>query len=60
MSDSAMQSNTHGEASHFIVEGNKRGTNQCKLLGIMWNSNSDEFTFCFSKLVNLVHKLPTS
>ena len=26
----------------------------------MWNSDSDEFTFCFSELVNLVNKLPAS
>ena len=60
MSDSVMQSNAHGGASHFIAGGNKQGTNQCKLLGIMWNSDSDEFTFCFSELVDLVNKLPTS
>lgn len=55
--DSAMKSNA---ASHFIAGGNEQGTSQCKLLGIMWNSNSDEFTFCFSELVDLVRKLPTS
>ena len=47
MGDSAMQSNAHGGGYHFIAGGNKQGTNQCKLLGIMWNSDSDEFTFVF-------------
>ena len=55
--------NEHGgdEApSHFIVGGDKQSTDQCKLLGTMWNSVSDEFTFCFSELINLVGKLPKS
>ena len=49
-----------GVSSHFIVGGNNQGADQCKLLGIMWNSNSDEFIFCFSELIDLVSKLPNS
>lgn len=63
MSGLVTNDNEHGGdevPSHFIVGGDKQSTDQCKLLGTMWNSVSDEFTFCFSELINLLGKLPKS
>jgi len=44
-------------SSKFIVMDN---TSHSKLLGIVWDSNLDTFTFSLSELIELVIKLPAS
>ena len=29
------------------------------LVAIIWNSSTDEFTFCFAELIDLISKLPS-
>ena len=48
---------SHGEGNQFIV-GNS--DHQSKLLGVGWDSFSDELHFNFSALVDQVSRLPPS
>ena len=43
-----------------LVGSNSQVMDQLKLLGIIWKSESDHFTFCFSEIVSLVSKLPAT
>jgi len=49
-----------GEVPSQLVGSSSQGTDQLKLLGIIWKSESDHFTFCFSEIVSLVSKLPAT
>ena len=48
--------------SHLIGANNTQGIDQqqTKLLGIFYDSQADEFTFCFSDLTTQLSKLPAS
>jgi len=46
-----------GEVPSQLVGSNSKGTDQSKLLVIIWKSESDHFSFCFSEIVSLVSKL---
>ena len=53
----------HGEGkvpSQLVVGSNSQGTEQLKLLGIMWKSESDHFSFSFSEIMSIVSKLPAT
>ena len=49
-----------GAPSQFIVGSNAEENDQSKLLGIIWNCNSDDFTFCFTELIDMFGKLPAN
>ena len=46
--------------SQFIVRHDSKDIEQTKLLGILWESDSDKLTFCFSELIALLNKLPAT
>ena len=46
-----------GAPSQFIVGANIKENDQSKLLSIIWNSNSEDFTFCFTEIIDMFDKL---
>ena len=57
--DSAMDNSQKGDGapSQFIAGSNAEENDQFKLLGIIWNSNSDDLIFCFTELIDMLGKL---
>ena len=49
-----------GAPSQFIVRPNTEENDQSKLLGIIWNSNSEDFTFCFTDMFGKLQANQTS
>ena len=49
--------NGDGAPSQFIVRPNTEENDQSKLLGIIWNSNSEDFIFSFTQLIDMFGKL---
>lgn len=44
----------------YSLNCDDQGTKQLKLLGVVWNSESDHFTFSFSGIMSLVSSLPAT
>ena len=49
-----------GKVPSQLVGSNSQGTEHLKLLGIMWKSESDHFSFSFSEIMSIVSKLPAT
>ena len=53
-----------GEREYFLIlllgATAKQVSNVNYLVAIIWNSSTDEFTFCFAELIDLISKLPSN